>query len=306
MMKKTLLVACLLAGATGLYTASTLASKERLPAPSYDSSFWATWGDGRAELAGYDLEFPRYGQVRTGKAVTVFVTEPFHEKTRVKADNAGDFKVLKLNFVEDFQTGIYDYNLMTSAFLRVTGNNTGHPSKVSFSAQEWCGHAYSHLLFDKDNIRETSHSYFDGEADSQRKLALPGDAISEDTLMFWARGLSAPVVEAGQKRAVSMLPALKDERLKHRALKWKAGELSRASGTEKVTVPAGTFTVRKATATWGRLTQTFFVEDAAPHRIIKWERSDGYKGELRGATRLKYWELHANGHESYLKELGFN
>jgi hypothetical protein len=37
------------------------------------SPFWQRWGDGRAELAGYDLTTPRYGALRKGVAVTIFV-----------------------------------------------------------------------------------------------------------------------------------------------------------------------------------------------------------------------------------------
>lgn len=38
--------------------------------------FWEHWSDGRAELSGYDLVQPRYGEKRHGRAVLVFVTEP--------------------------------------------------------------------------------------------------------------------------------------------------------------------------------------------------------------------------------------
>src|SRR5258708_5205492 len=75
--------------------------------------FWAHWGDGKAELDGYALTQPRYGQKRAGTAVLIFVTEDFSDSLRVKADPgkhpaADVYPVLKLNFVRDFQTGIYD------------------------------------------------------------------------------------------------------------------------------------------------------------------------------------------------------
>src|SRR5678815_4531164 len=87
--------------------------------------FWQHWGD--------------------GKAVLIFVTEDFSDSLRVKADPgkhpASDvYPVLKLNFVRDFQTGVYDYNVMTSTFLKTESGFA--PAKVSFSAQEWCGHTY--------------------------------------------------------------------------------------------------------------------------------------------------------------------
>ena len=120
-----------------------------LAAPSPAQDFWDHWGDGKAELNGYALKQPRYGAVRTGTSVLIFVTEDFSDTLRVKADPgkhpASDvYPVMKLNAVRDFPTGIYDYNVMTSAFLRVA---PGWPvAKVSFSSQEWCGHVWHQLV----------------------------------------------------------------------------------------------------------------------------------------------------------------
>src|SRR5947209_7611453 len=108
--------------------------------------FWKFWGDGKAELDGYALTEPRYGAPREGKAVLIFVTEDFSDSLRVKADPGKHppsdvFPVLKLNFVRKFQTGIYDYSVLTSTFAR-TELPAWPVVKVSFSAQEWCGHVY--------------------------------------------------------------------------------------------------------------------------------------------------------------------
>src|SRR5205823_5666230 len=87
--------------------------------PEFTGAFWRHWGDGRGELSGYDLETPRYGALRHGIAVAIFVTETFSNSKRVKADPGmhpafDEFPVMKLNLVQDFATGIYDYNLETS------------------------------------------------------------------------------------------------------------------------------------------------------------------------------------------------
>src|SRR5258705_1517015 len=108
--------------------------------PSYDKVFWSVWGDGQAELAGYDLTIPRYNQPRRGVAVTIFVTETFSNTARVKADPgrhpaSDEFPVMKLNLVKDYQTGGYDYNEMTSSFVAlqpVNGRAAGSPSKIVF------------------------------------------------------------------------------------------------------------------------------------------------------------------------------
>ncbi|HUF78279.1 MAG TPA: hypothetical protein VMR44_05115 [Thermoanaerobaculia bacterium] len=288
---------------------------ERAPdarSPGFDSPFWQHWGDGRAELAGYELVTPRYGEPRRGTAVAIFVTEPFSEAARVKADETGPgtFQVLKLNLARDFPTGIYDYHLMTSAFVALeasAGLAPGAPAKVSFSAQEWCGHVYEQALFRRDGADLSLHSYFEGEAD--RASALPGGpGLSEDALLIWARGLAWPAVAPGETATAPILTSLERSRLRHRPVAWEEAELSRAAETREVTVPAGTFEVEEARAVvrgaTGERTWSFQVEKAPPQRIVAWESSDGERAELLGADRLAYWRLNAPGGERYLERLG--
>src|SRR5262249_33858459 len=154
-----------------------------------------------------------YGELRKGIAVTVFVTETFSNSARVKADpgkhpKADEFPVMKLNLVQDFSTGIYDYNLMTSAFVAlapVNGRPAGSATNAPFSSKEWCGDTYGQILFDTGSARLTSHSYFDGEADQSRDLAVPADALSADALLLWARGFAAPLVAPGERREVPLV-----------------------------------------------------------------------------------------------------
>lgn len=284
------------------------------PSPTYGSPFWEHWGDGLAELAGYDLTLSRYGAPRQGSAVTIFVTESFTNSERVKADGPGAdvFPVLKLNLVKDFPTGIYDYSLMTSTFVALESENgrpAGVPTKVSFSSQEWCGHAYQQLLFDgAEKLRDISHSYFQGEADQNRTLAAPNAATTEDALLVWARGLAYPRVEPGERTTVPMALALDRSRLRHVEVGLEAAELSRATATHTVTVPAGTFEVRDATAVvtgkTGARTWTFWVEVAVPYRLIGWQSTEGERAELLASTRLPYWKLNGPGGEAELAKLG--
>ena len=217
--------------------------------PEFGDAFWKQWGDGRGELAGYDLEIPRYGALRHGTAVTIFVTETFSNKRRVKADpgrhpKTDEFPVMKLNLVQDFGTGIYDYNLMTSAFTALASVNarpSGSPTKVSFSAQEWCGQVYAQVLFDARYARFVAHSYFDTEADSTSSFELPNDALSEDALLAWARGFTAPVLARGDSAEAPLLGSLREARLLHQPLVTSQAHFKRAAATESVVVPAGTF-----------------------------------------------------------------
>ncbi|MCH8268623.1 MAG: hypothetical protein IH846_13990 [Acidobacteria bacterium] len=308
-----LTAACQTASSPG--TGTTTASAPVFDAPEFGDAFWDHWGDGQAELSGYDLTFSRYREQRRGTAVTIFVTETFSNELRVKADPgvhpaSDEVPVMKLNLVEDFPTGIYDYNLMTSSFLALApsgGLPAGSPTKVSFSRQEWCGHVYSQLLFHPNVIRQTTHSYFDNEADWQGEINYPPDGIAEDALWFWARGMAAPLLEPGGSAKVKLLLSLQNSRIIHEELAWRAATLSRSGDTETVTVPAGSFTVERwSAAVEDGPTRTFYVEADAPHRIIKWETTDGELAEMLGSVREPYWKMNSNEYRSAVEGLGLS
>lgn len=298
-------------GLIGLVGGPAAADDRPAPAsPAYDGAFWKHWGDGRAEVAGYDLTFPRYGETRQGTAVAIFVTEDFANGPRVKADakGPGTFPVIKLNLAKDFPTGVYDYHLMTSAFVHLSpanGEPAGFPTKVSFSAQEWCGHAYHQVLFDPGKTRETLHSYFQGEADREAELAHPAHGLSEDALPLWARGVAAPALQPGEQVTLPILESLQEARLRHQRLAWSEATLRRSAEPTQVTVPAGTFAadVYEAELESGR-SWTFHVEHAAPHRLLRWTCSTGERAELLKAARMPYWQMHGAGGESALSKLG--
>src|SRR5262245_47734209 len=196
--------------------------------------FWAHWGDGRAELNSYRLVQPRYGESRTGTAMLIYVTEDMSDTLRVKADPgkhpAPDvYPVLKLNDVRHFQTGIYDYNVMTSTFARVAA---GWPlAKVSFSSQEWCGHVYHQVLPRGPRVGGLFPSYFDGEADGTDELALPEGGLFEDMVPILVRGWHGEYLKPGESRTVPFLPSLLRSRLLHRPLAWSKATITRAGRT---------------------------------------------------------------------------
>jgi len=278
-----------------------------------DPAFWKHWGDGRAEVATYDLTFPRYGATRAGTAIAIFVTEPFSESARVKADPGRHpdddvFQVVKLNLVRDFATGVYDYNTMLSAFvgLQESGDRpAGAPAKVSFSSQEWCGHVYHQVLFDAAAVREAGHSYFDGEGDIDGALLRPPGAVSEDALLLWARGLAAPALAPGDTRTVPILRSLEQVRLRHLPLAWSEATLTRAAEPVRVQVPAGEFEAERfAAAIADGRTWTIDVERAAPHRVLRWQISDGERAEMIAAERIPYWTLNGPDGIGELERLG--
>ena len=273
--------------------------------PRYDAAFWKTWGDGQAELTSYDLIYPRYGVPRKGTAVAITVAETFSNSVRVKSDQGvrpakDEFPVMKLNLVEDFQTGIYDYNLQLSAFVAlssVNGKPAGAPTKVTWSSQEWCGNLFKSALFNESAIRVESHSYFDGEGDQEVIVRYPDLGISEDTLMLWARGMARPVMKPGETRKVAMMLALQASRFKEGPARWEEAVLSRTdAGAE----------LDEYKAVVGKRSRSFFVEKAAPHRVVRYESSEGVKATMLASERMKYWQLNTPEGEKELEKLKLN
>ncbi|GAA4271907.1 septum formation inhibitor Maf [Aquimarina gracilis] len=181
------------------------------PSKNLSESFKKYWYAGEAEISSYQLEQARYGEIRKGIAVLIFVTEDFLPKEQVKADrqNPDNIPVLKLNATKKFNTGIYPYSIMQSTFYPVSDNQ--HAIKVSSSMQEWCGHVYAQLN-NREQFEVTSHSYFQNEADQEFSL---NKAILENEL--WTRiRINPDDLPTGN---VKIIPSLEFSRLRHKAIK---------------------------------------------------------------------------------------
>ncbi|HBP16793.1 MAG TPA: hypothetical protein DEA08_03230 [Planctomycetes bacterium] len=306
--KPWLLLALIGACLAGAWRGNPAALAQSAPAIRYDQAFWQRWSDGKAEVAGYELRFARYGQERAGTAVAIVVKEDFSEADRVKADGigAGTFPVLKLNLLKDFPTGVYDYHLMLSTFVGLKAANglpAGATNKVSFSAQEWCGHVYQQLLFGPRAVEDTLHSYFQSEGNRARKVKGEPGGLSEDALFLWARGLAAPALEPGQRRQVKLFSSLQEARLAHRAAGWVDATLSRAAQPASVEVGAGTFEADVFEAKLPGRSWTFWVERSGARRLLRW-KNGRETGSLLKSVRMPYWSLSGRGNERLLEQLG--
>lgn len=215
-------------------TGNETANQPEIPKKPLSPEFKDYWYAGEAELTSYKLEQARYGELRDGKAVLIYVTEPFLPEKQVKADrqNPGNISVLKLNATKKFLTGIYPYSIMASTFYPVYDNL--HALKTSLSVQEWCGHVYSQIN-NRAKFEFTSHSYFEGEADQHFNM---DKAILENEI--WTKIRIDPTdLPTGE---LEVIPALEYIRLGHKELKaYKAkGSVSDADGitTYTLTYPA--------------------------------------------------------------------
>jgi hypothetical protein len=173
--------------------------------------FKAYWYAGKAEITSYKLEQARYGEMREGNAVLIYVTEPFLNDKQVKADgnNPDNIPVLKLNSTKNYLTGIYPYSIMNSSFYPVHDNQ--HALKLTFSSQEWCGQVYTQLN-NRAKFEVASHSYFESEADQELQL---DKAVLENEI--WNKIRINP--ENLPQGNFNMIPSLEFSRLTHKELK---------------------------------------------------------------------------------------
>ncbi|MCL8005839.1 septum formation inhibitor Maf [Gelidibacter japonicus] len=209
---------------------TSFASEETLKsAQPLTDEFKAYWFANEAEITSYTLEQGRYGEIREGTAVLVFVTEPFLKEEQVKADQSSptNIPVLKLNATKNFHTGIYPYSIMQSVFYPLANNQ--HALKISCSVQEWCGHVYTQLN-NRSEFEVVSHSYFEGEADEDFSM---GKAILENEL--WAQLRIHP--ESLPIGNLEVVPSFEFLRLRHIPFRAYPASAELTSGTYTITYP---------------------------------------------------------------------
>ena len=248
------------------------------------------WYNGTAEITSYSLMQERYGEIREGTAVNIFVTEDFLPDAQVKANNASEenVSVMKLNQMKNFNTGIYPYSIMTSTFSPITEKE--HPLKITNSVQEWCGQAYMQLN-NREDFEIESHSYFQGEAD--QKLSLPKTYL-ENELWNLIR-INPEELPTGD---VMIIPSFEYLRLRHKEIKEHNAFASLKQG-DSITI----YTLNYPDLQ--RQIMLFF-NSTFPYEIEKWEEVNAadQNDTLRlktTATKLKriksdYWTKNANAH----------
>ncbi|WP_299365489.1 septum formation inhibitor Maf [Winogradskyella sp.] len=252
------------------------------------------WYAGEAEITSYKLEQARYGEMRDGSAVLVFVTEDFLPDAQVKADNYSEsnIPVLKLNATKNFNTGIYPYSIMQSTFYPVANNE--HAIKVSASIQEWCGQVYTQLN-NRNDFEVMSHSYFQDEADQNFSIE---KTWTENELWTKLR-IDPKSLPTGE---LSLVPSLEFTRLRHKTIKAYNAFANLDGGVYTITYPELNRTLKIS------------FDPEFPHEISGWEETtvNGYGGSAKTlttkATKLEsiksaYWSKNNNADEGLRETL---
>jgi len=266
------------------------------------AAFRGLWYDGNAELSGYRMITPRYGELRTGEMVLVYVTEPMNRRTWIKDDDAtGDARVdvLKLNQSFGFLTGLYPYSVMTSVFAPIDdwGVDRFTPIKMNISAQEWCGHVFEALWPGRGRLQSQIASYFASEGEGFAEIPVPEGTLYEDALLIQLRELDGPFA-GGADWSGSLVPSLWRVRRAHQPPAPTPATISRSI------VGEGLAAVTRFVLNAGDYRRSFDVERAPPRRILGWTTSEGEEVKLLQTERLPYWTLNHTGDETKRAGLG--
>lgn len=258
------------------------------------SKFNEYWYASKAEITSYKLTQVRYGEIHTGMAVNIFVTEEFLPNKQVKADypNKNTIPILKLNSTKKYTTGIYPYSLMTSTFSPINNNNKA--IKVSFSAQEWCGNTFVQLN-NKEKFQIEFYSYFESNFD--QKISIK-KSILENELWNLIR-ISPKELPIGK---LQIIPSFEYLGLNHKKI--QAYEAN-ASLKEK-----GDF--RFYSIYYPLLLRTLTIKTTKnfPYTIESWEETLSSRGKLLTTNAIKiktiqsaYWNKNKVANISERKEL---
>ncbi len=277
---------------------------ENRPLESFSGEWGDYWYAGKAELTSFKLEQARYGEIHDGTAVLVFVTEDFSKSKLVKLDNpkqAGDdaVKVMKLNFMKNFNTGIYPYSMMQSTFTPVDRNKYPNTLKLTTSSQEWCGHTFTQLNLAQNNYQVQGFSYFESEGDQTKSL---DKVLTEDEIMNLIR-IDPKLLPEGE---IEIIPSLFFQRLRHK-------DFDTQTVTAKLTKGSNSNLYSLNYSDHER-SITIEFNKKFPYDIIGWEESyksgfgAGAKTLTTKATKMKslvtdYWNKHDVSDAKYRDEL---
>jgi hypothetical protein len=283
---------------TATTNTATTGEGKALLVSNIDNNFNAYWYAGKAEVNSYDYFIDRYDQPRKGYAVLVFVTEDFSKSKHVKLDDpakAGDDRVpvLKINALQKFNTGIYDYSMMSSIFTPVDLNKNPRSLKMTTTVQDWCGHIFTQMDEKKDKYHVSQFSYFEMEGD---KASDTEGAMLEDEILTRLR-INPANIPTGE---VKLIPNLTYTRLRHKPIEPMSAKIEVKDIANKQRS-----LVVKYTA--GRRLEIDY-EAAFPYKIMRIGEYDGDKkmseAILKKSIMSDYWTKNGNADAGLRTDLG--
>ena len=252
------------------------------------------WDDGKAEVNLYAATLRREYDLRDAAYVaSIVVKETFTPEHLVKADDwsvPGNFDVLKLNDISFAETGLYNWNQMASTFVE---RQRWVPIKMTFSRQEWCGNVFKEWRRWRDQRSLFTSSYFDGQGTRMLELPLDDAVVPYDSLPLLLRSIRLDGEAGNRTASFSMLPSLSGSRVGPTEA---VGATLTAGDAHVLQVPLGSFLAVPLVLVFAddagaETSETYWIEQAAPNRLIKLQRGNGETMALLRSERLQYWRM---------------
>ena len=273
---------------------------------SHPEAFANYWYAGEAELNRYELDQMRYGEMRKGEAVMIFVTEDFLPDDQVKKEfgDKPSVSIMKINFLKKFVTGIYDYSIMTSAFTPIEFRKLPSTLKVTFSSQDWCGQVFGQMNLRDRKLNYQTRSYFQAEGDED--LSFDATYVEDD---IWNRmRLEPQTLPLGK---IDMVPSMEYLRLKHKEVKAYRCE---ANLFLQVNDDKSGEEFYSYQLTYPELDRKLIVncESRFPFRVLGWKeiwnasssKPQVTEAHLTETLKKPYWELNSEKEEALRDSLG--
>jgi hypothetical protein len=297
--------------------------------PSLPSAeFMRYWKSGLAEITTYAVTMESRGEMRKAQATLILVYEELNADTRIKTESARvpaakRVPVLKLDNLLRFNAGIEDCSIMTSLSAGLTAPGALRPfppQKISLTSQDWSGHVYHQVVPRPQGLVSEIRSYLESEGDAAGMLpypkgrnGAPAAVYYGDEMPILVRELDGAVWPLGTPRRINLLPGLRERRERQTPLVFAEAVLTKVGPEKFVSVGAdkgrGKTPVRDAlkwTLQDRGLTTIYYVEAAAPKRLLGWENSRGEKGEMIASLRDTYWKHDRVADVALRKKLGLD
>lgn len=238
------------------------------------------WFDGQAELNLYTLRQERYGELRDGHAVLIYVTEDISRTKHVKFDHIPEggsdvAKVLKLNHISRFETGLYDYSVFSSVFHPLGAT---YPLKVVMTSQDWCGQSFAQINRQGNKLLYQQRNYFETSADMEKTHP---EGWLEDGIWTQLRTNPAELPEG----SFLLYPSLEYVRVRHLPYELTQGVAS-WSKTDTLWTYRVEMPVYERVLLWD-------IEPEAPWRLLGWRVEESglvSEGRLQNQIRNPYWQ----------------
>ena len=264
-------------------TSQATIKKETNPI-SKNNQFNKYWYSGKAELSSYTLKQARYGEIRDGEVVLVFVTEPFSVSKQVKLDNpqkAGTdaVSVMKLNHVRKFNTGIYDYAIITSTFTPINTKKYPFTLKSSTSIQEWCGHTFTQLNLADDTYNFKQFSYFEADGDEEKTI----NATYLEEALFTKIRIAKGQLPEGE---INLIPSTIYSRFNYKKMDVEKAKISKTTSEKTLNYKIKYLSINRKL--------TIGVEKKFPYKILSWTEDNGTglltTAKLKASSTEPYWK----------------